>query len=208
MPISVPPYPYFRSPSSPSLLSCVFRCMFVHQLRLERAATGFQLLWRGYYVRTRYRVREKVRNCVGYLAWENMFLLESARPSFPENVTNILCTLTIFNASLNIISLAGSLVFLPWLTSLYLSSKLVHVPPFKMFFTSYRRGWVWHTLGTYLSINMPLCISRGDVKSVSGRVAKTFSVKTCWGGHRPSVFTGKVDFDDIWVRVRVSYPIV
>ncbi|CAN0047892.1 unnamed protein product, partial [Ectocarpus fasciculatus] len=37
------------------------RCMFVHQLRLRRAAIGFQLVWRGYFVRTRYRVREKVQ---------------------------------------------------------------------------------------------------------------------------------------------------
>ena len=43
------------------VLNCFFRCMFVHQLRLRRAAIGFQLIWRGYYVRTRYRVREKVR---------------------------------------------------------------------------------------------------------------------------------------------------
>ncbi|CAN0071015.1 unnamed protein product, partial [Ectocarpus sp. 12 AP-2014] len=37
------------------------RCMFVHQLRLRRAAVGFQLVWRGYFVRTRFRVREKIQ---------------------------------------------------------------------------------------------------------------------------------------------------
>lgn len=49
--LSSPLYP-------PSCFWC--RCMFLHHLRLRYAAIGFQLLWRGYYVRTRYRVKEKV----------------------------------------------------------------------------------------------------------------------------------------------------
>lgn len=36
------------------------RCMFLHHQRLRYAAIGFQLVWRGYFVRTRYRVKEKV----------------------------------------------------------------------------------------------------------------------------------------------------
>lgn len=42
------------------LPSLCCRSMFLHHLRLRHAAIGFQLLWRGYYVRTRYRVKEKV----------------------------------------------------------------------------------------------------------------------------------------------------
>lgn len=51
----------FSAPLLHSPPSFCSRCMFLHHLRLRRAAIGFQLLWRGYYVRTRYRVKEKVR---------------------------------------------------------------------------------------------------------------------------------------------------
>lgn len=37
------------------------RCVYFHQLRLRYAARGVQCLWRAHYVRTRFRIREKVR---------------------------------------------------------------------------------------------------------------------------------------------------
>lgn len=40
------------------------RCVFLHQRRLRQSAMGFQGLWRGYHVRTRLCVREKVINYV------------------------------------------------------------------------------------------------------------------------------------------------